>query len=229
MNFSKLAIALIATSATAFAQPAKTDKAPAPAPPAKDAKPAAGAPATPPAKDAKAATPPAKDAKAADKAAAPAMPTAPTEVADLGKVATGTWKCKGEAFERDGSKVPVTATNKTKVDLDKWWISESLEVKGMKTGVFKLNTFTTFDASSKKWRRVGVDNGGGQFVGTADATEQGKPMTFNLDVIGPMGGAQFRDHVDPSDLKGAGLKVWGEMSMDKGKTWTKVYEMACKK
>jgi hypothetical protein len=26
----------------------------------------------------------------------------------------------------------------------------------------------------------------------------------------------------------AGMKMWGEMSMD-GKTWTKVYEMTCKK
>jgi hypothetical protein len=31
-----------------------------------------------------------------------------------------------------------------------------------------------------------------------------------------------------SDPK-AGAKFWGEFSMDKGKTWTKVYEMTCKK
>jgi hypothetical protein len=27
----------------------------------------------------------------------------------------------------------------------------------------------------------------------------------------------------------AGVKMNGEMSMDKGKTWNKVYEMTCKK
>jgi len=169
------------------------------------------------------AVPPGKEAKVA-----PAMPTVPPELVEMAKVATGTWKCKGDAFESDGSKTPVTATNKAKADLDKWWIVENLEVKGMKMGVLKIATYTTFDAASKKWRRVGLTNSGGQMVGTADATPVGQPMVFNLDTLGPMGGGQFRDHVDPSDLK-AGLKVWGEMSMNKGTSWVKVYEMTCKK
>ena len=203
-TFSQITIAMLTMSAVAVAQP-KADKAPAPAP-TKDAKPVAGAPAK----------------------AAPAMPTVPPELIEMAKSSAGNWKCKGEAFEADGSKSPVTATNKAKADLDKWWISETMEVKGMKMGVFKMTTFTTFDAASKKWRRIGLDNWGGQMVGTADAAPMGKPMVFNLDTLGPMGAGQFRDHVDPSDPK-AGIKVWGEMSMDKGKTWTKSYEMTCKK
>jgi hypothetical protein len=43
-----------------------------------------------------------------------------------------------------------------------------------------------------------------------------------------MGEVMFRDHEDMSDPK-AGVKQWGEFSMDKGKTWTKVYELTCKK
>ena len=43
-----------------------------------------------------------------------------------------------------------------------------------------------------------------------------------------MGAGTFKDHVDMTDAK-AGVKMWGEMSMDKGKTWKKVYEMTCKK
>jgi hypothetical protein len=211
-TFSKITVAMLTMSAVAVAQP-KADKAPAPAP-AKDAKPAAGAP-------------PAKDAKA-QVAPKEAMPTVPPELIEMAKVSTGTWKCKGESFERDGSKTAITATNKAKADLDKWWIAETLEVKGMKMGAFKMATYTTFDAASKKWRRIGLDNWGGQMVGTADAAPMGQPMVFNLDTLGPMGAGQFRDHTDPSDLK-AGLKVWGEMSMDKGKTWVKVYEMVCKK
>jgi hypothetical protein len=203
-TFSKITLALLTMSAVAVAQP-KADKAP-----------------TPPAKDAKAqVAPTTKDAK-------PTMPTVPPELVEMAKATSGNWKCKGEAFEMDGSKTPVTATNKTKADLDKWWISESMEVKGMKMGSFKMTSYTTFDAASKKWRRVGMDNWGGQMVGTADAAPMGKPMTFNLDTLGPQGAGQFRDHVDPSDMK-AGLKIWGEMSMDKGKTWMKVYEMTCKK
>lgn len=199
-TFSQITIAILTMSAVAVAQP-KADKA------------------APPAKDAKAQVAP---------TAAPAMPAVPTELIEMAKTASGTWKCKGEAFEMDGSKSAVTATNKTKADLDKWWIVENLEVKGMKMGVLKIATYTTFDAASKKWRRIGITNSGGQMVGTADATPVGQPMVFNLDTLGPMGGGQFRDHIDPTDLK-AGLKVWGEMSMDKGKSWVKAYEMTCKK
>jgi hypothetical protein len=198
-SFSKITLALVAMSAVAFAQPKAGEKP---------------------------ATPPTKEAKVAEK---PSTPVVPPELVEMAKSASGTWKCKGEGMEMDGTKSIVTAVNKTKVDLDKWWIVENLEVKGMKMGVLKITTYTTFDAASKKWRRVGLTNSGGQMVGTADATPMGQPMVFNLDTLGPGGGGQFRDHIDPSDLKGAGLKVWGEMTMDKGKTWMKAYEMTCKK
>jgi hypothetical protein len=208
-TFSQITIAML-TMSVAVAQP-KAEK-PAP-PPAKDTKDAKTPVVAPP----------------REKAAPPtAMPTVPNELIELAKVHSGTWKCKGESFERDGSKTPITATNKVKADLDKWWIAETLEVKGMKMGAFKMTTYTTFDAASKKWRRIGLDNWGSQMVGTADAAPVGQPMVFNLDSLGPLGAGQFRDHSDPSDPK-AGLKVWGEMSSDKGKTWNKAYEMVCKK
>ena len=38
----------------------------------------------------------------------------PPELIEMAKVSSGNWKCKGEAFERDGSKIAVTATNKAK-------------------------------------------------------------------------------------------------------------------
>ncbi len=208
-TFSSVVIASLTMVGMASAQPA----------------PAKGAPATPAKSDkAPAVAPvPPKDTKAAP----PAMPTVPAEVAELGKAMSGTWKCKGDSFGMGGVKTPMTATNKVKVDFDKWWISESLDVKAgpMK---FKMQTFTTYDAAAKKWRRVGIDSMGGQMVGTADGTAAGTKMTFNMDMMGPMGAGQFRDYFDPTDMK-AGLKVWGEMSMDKGKTWTKAYEQVCKK
>ena len=43
-----------------------------------------------------------------------------------------------------------------------------------------------------------------------------------------MGDGMFRDHLDTSDRQGRREDV-GRVSMDKGKTWTKVYEMTCKK
>jgi hypothetical protein len=153
------------------------------------------------------------------------MPKVPAEVAEMGKQVTGTWRCKGDEMGMTGEKTAVTATMKTKVDMDKWWITDNLEVKGKNT--FKMMAFTTYDGASKKWRRVAVDNMGGQMVGTSDGMKDGK-MDWNLDAIGPMGASMFRDHIDATDAK-AGVKMWGEMSMDKGKTWAKVYEMSCKK
>lgn len=191
---------------------------------------AAAQPAPPPKADPAKKEPPKADpaAKADPKAggAKMEMPKPPAEVGELGKMMTGTWKCKGEETDMAGAKAPITGSVKAKVDLDKWWLTETIDVKGAKM-TMKMMAFTTYDASSKKWRRVSVDNMGGQIVGTSDGMKDNK-MDWNMDTMGPMGAGMFRDHVDASDAK-AGMKMWGEMSMDKGKTWTKVYEWTCKK
>ena len=201
-TFAKVVIASLTMVGVAAAQPKAPDAKGAPAP-----------------KDAKAPV-------AEVKAAPPAMPTPPAELATMAKAAAGTWRCTGTGAADDkGTMVKMTATTKTKVDLDKWWITDTFESTMGKTK-FKFVAFTTYDASSKKWRRVMVDNMGGQMVGTSDGPTDGK-MTFNMDTMGPMGSSQFRDHSDLTNAKAP--KFWGEMSMDKGKTWTKVYEMSCKK
>jgi hypothetical protein len=208
-TFLRIAVATFAMVGVAAAQP-KTE--PAKADPAKK-----DAPKTEPAK---------ADPKAAgDKKPAMEMPKVPAEIGDMAKAAAGTWRCKGDEWDPTGAKNAITATIRTKVDLDKWWISDTMEVKGKNT--FKMISFTTYDASSKKWRRVAVDNWGGQMVGTSDGMKDSK-MDWNSDTISPMGAGMFRDHVDMTDAK-VGVKNWGEMSMDKGKTWNKVYEMTCKK
>lgn len=162
----------------------------------------------------------------ADKApAAPAMPSPPAELDMMAKATAGTWKCKGDEWDDKGTKGTMTATSTSKLELDKWWISESMDAKGRMP--FKMIAYTTYDAASKKWRRLAVMNGGGQMIGTSDGMKDGK-MVWNLDMMSPMGAGQFRDYVDTTDAK-AGMKVWGEMSMDKGKNWFKVYEMVCKK
>jgi hypothetical protein len=212
--------AMIGMIGTAAAQP-KTDakapvKADAKAPVKADAKVDTKLKVEP--KDAKSQPAPTGDKKAE-------LPKPPAELEAMAKLATGTWRCKGQEFGMDGAAVPATATNKAKVDLDKWWLAETTEVKG-KT-LFKMQSFTTFDSASKKFRRVSVDNFGSYMVGTSDGMKDNK-IDWNLDTMGPMGAGLFRDHTDLSDAK-AGSKVWGEMSMDKGKTWTKVYEMTCKK
>lgn len=193
------------------AAPTGSAGAPAPkaaAPKAAAPKAAAGAPAPPKA--------PAK---------APVMPPPPAELETMAKSLRGTWRCKGEEWDDQGGKAPMTAISSTKLDLDKWWIVERMDAKGRMP--FKMVAHTTYDPRAKKWRRIAVMNGGGQMTGTSDGMKDGK-MTWNLDLLSPMGAGMMRDHLDLSDPK-AGLKASGEMSMDRGKTWLKVYEMTCRK
>ncbi len=68
---------------------------------------------------------------------------------------------------------------------------------------------------------------GGQMVGTSDGMKDMK-MDFVLDTQSAMGGGQFKDHVDASDMK-KGVHAWGEMSIDRGKTWLPVYDLVCKR
>lgn len=158
--------------------------------------------------------------------AAAEMPKVPQELAELAKSMGGTWRCKGDSHEPGGAKVALTATNVAKLDMDKWWFVENFSAKGAKM-TYKHTAYTTYDASAKKWRRLSVDNMGGHMIGSSDGLKDNK-MTFHMDSWGPYGAAMFRDYTDASDPK-TGVKFWGEMSPDKGKTWAKVYEMTCKK
>ncbi|MBA3819209.1 MAG: hypothetical protein H0X17_09985 [Deltaproteobacteria bacterium] len=220
-------LTMVGLVGVATAQPATTPAKPAtPATPATPAK-----PATPPAKAATTitttTTPAAKvDAKVDAKAAKPVMPKPPTELGDMGKAVVGTWRCTGTETGQDGASGKMTATVRAKLDLDKWWISESMDAKGTR-GSYKSVAYTTYDPGSKKWRRVSVDSMGNQFVGTSDGMKENK-LTWNMDMMGGMGAGMFRDYTDMTAAK-AGVKMWGEMSMDKGKTWNKVYELTCKK
>jgi hypothetical protein len=247
-TFTQIAIAALTMVGIASAQPAPAPKTgsaappagaktPGPSTPAAGAKTGAGA-AAPGAKadpkagatapgakaDPKAATPAAGAADA--KAAAVKPPAPPAEIKEALKTQGGNWRCTGEAADPSGQMTAMKGTMRTKADLDGWWIQDSF-TGTMGKAKYKQTAYTTYDAASKKWRRISVDNMGGQAIGTSDGFKEGK-ATYNMDTMGAMGNAMFRDNVDMSDKK-AGVKVSGEMSMDKGKTWTKVYEATCKR
>jgi hypothetical protein len=213
-TFSRVAIALVGMTGLVAAQP-KAD------PKAADPKMA----------------PKAADPKMADKMADPKMADPkmagmaemkpPAELADMAKGAAGTWKCKGQGMDmKAGKMADMTGTMKMKLEVDNWWIHGSFESK-MGKEPFHFESFTTFDPASKKWKRVMVESGGGWSSGESTGMKDGK-MDWDLTSHSAMGDAMFRDHHDMTDAK-VGVKQWGEVSMDKGKTWTKVYEMACKK
>ncbi|MDB4961528.1 MAG: hypothetical protein JWP01_1527 [Myxococcales bacterium] len=210
-TFSSVVIATLTMVGMASAQPKVDAKAGAKV----DAKaPAAGAKVD--AKAGAAVTPP----------PAIPMPTPAPEVKEMLKLSAGTWKCTGSAAANEATQSPMKATMKTKADLDGFWIQDTFEGT-MGKMKFKFVAYTTFDAASKKWRRVSVDSQGAQMIGTSDGVKDGK-MTFNMDTMGGMGsGTMFKDSVDMTDPKL--VKAAGTMSMDKGKTWMPVYEMSCKK
>ena len=210
-KFSIAMIALISMAGLAAAGDPKAD-------------PKAGAPKA----DAKA--PPKADPKAdAPKGDMPKMDMKdmkpPQELADMAKTMAGTWKCKGSGMGHDMKMGDMTATMTPKLEMGGYWIHDTFDAK-MGKEPFHFESYTTYDSMTKKWHRVMAEIGGGYSTGDSAGMVAGK-MDWELSSHGMMGDSPFKDHLDASDPKA--VKAWGEMSMDKGKTWMKVYEMTCKK
>jgi len=219
-TFSRVAIAMVGMTGLVAAQPKD--------PKAADPKAAPAAPAAPKPADTKAAakTEPKADAKAADtKAAAQDDSKPPKEVTDMAKAMTGTWRCKGQGMDHSMKMVDMTATMKIKSGLAGWWVNSTFESK-MGKEPFLFESYTTFDPSARKWRRVMIESGGNWATGESLGMKDGK-VDWEMATHSPqMGDGAFRDHEDYSDPK-VGAKMWGEFS-DKG-SWVKIYEMTCKK
>lgn len=178
-----------------------------------------------------AAAQPKADPKAGEAKAPPAgdaMPDMkpPAELAAMVKGAGGTWRCRGQGMDRTMKMVDMTATMKIKLELASWWVHASFESR-MGKEPFQFESYTTFDAKAKTWKRVMVESGGGWATGESAGMKDNK-IDWEMTAHSMMGDAMFRDHEDLSDPK-AGAKMSGEFSMDRGKTWTTVYQMTCKK
>ena len=219
-------ISLVMTAGLGAVAHAQAKQPTAPAPAAKTAPavtggaPAPVKPATPPVAPKADRMPAAEPAKPAKPVAPPAPPAPPAEVAAMAKTA-GNWRCTGVAMGPAG-EMKMTATVKNKLDLDKWWVHTSLAETG--GGKFKFEAYTTFDG--KKWHRVMVDNMGSQEVSTSDGVKDGKIQwdSTSRSSMGSMPGRHFEDSTNPKELK-----MWGEYSMDKGKTYLKAYDVTCKR
>ena len=172
------------------------------------------------------------DTKAAPPAAPAKMetPKPPAEIMATFKQMGPRLRCTGTGLGMDmKTEVKFTGTQVNKVVLDGWFIQMSLNGtigQGKEAMKMKMESFMTYDAKSGKWRSVSAMNDGSTGAGTSELKD-GK-MQGTSTMWGMWGESLFRDHGDYTDMK-AGAKMWGEMSMDKGKTWTKVYEMTCKK
>jgi hypothetical protein len=151
--------------------------------------------------------------------------TPPPELAAAAKASAGTWKCKGQGMDHTMKMIDTTGTLKIKLDLDNWWLHASYDSMMGKEG-FHFESFSTFDAQAKKWKRVLIETGGGWSSGESDGMKDNK-LDWTLSMHSPRGDIAFRDHQDMTDPK-AGMKLSGEFTAD-GKTWTTVYTLACKK
>ncbi|HEY5922565.1 MAG TPA: hypothetical protein VIV11_12880 [Kofleriaceae bacterium] len=221
-KFSIMMVSLVAMASIAFAQ----QKAPGAG--------SGAAPATKaPAAGAGSAKAPAAGAAAGSAAPAVAMekPKPPTEIKDALKMMGTRQTCTGTTWGGPEGKteMKMKATGTNALALDGFWIKGSTTItmgEGKAKHTLKIDSYMTWDAKAAKWRNVGMANDGSVMVGTADMKD-GKLSSQSDMYGGMMGTGKFRETGDMTDPK-AGFKMMGEMSMD-GKTWTKVYDMVCKK
>jgi hypothetical protein len=157
----------------------------------------------------------------AAKAPAMEMPKPPAELADMQKKMVGSWKCTGKAGGPDGQMHDTAGTLQFSVDLDKWWSKASLTETGTKTP-YKFEAFTSYDAASKKWVEVSIDNVGGYSVSTSSDMSS---WTGSATAMGhTVQTKSTRTHVSDKDEK-----IEDSMSMDNGKTWVPTVAVECKK
>jgi hypothetical protein len=159
------------------------------------------------------------------------MPKPPAEVAAALKQMGARQTCTGLTWGGPDGKTELKAkgTSTNALALDGWAIKSAMNMtmgEGKSKMTFKMEGFMTYDPKLGKWHNVSVSNDGSIMVGLTEMKD-GKLETVSDMKGGMMGNGKFRDHGDVTDPKA--MKMWGEMSMDNGKTWTKVYEMTCKK
>ncbi len=201
----------------------------------------AKAPSKAPTAERKQAPPPAGGGAAAGAAVVAPMPPKPQppmpvmkpaqEVTDAAKLMVGSYRCKGNVMNPDGSSRPSIGSMKVSVDLDGYYILVEMAEQKTKDNPtpFKAHMFRTFDATSKKWTNTMLAAApGGPMTETSTDTMGTGPVTWSGE--GQMGTLKFtsRGHEEP-DAKTKSVHLWGETSSDGGKTFAKEYDLTCKK
>lgn len=157
--------------------------------------------------------------------------TPPAEIATAAKAMIGSYACKGNVSEMDGSSKPSTAKMKISTDLGGFYILVDITEGKSKDRPqpFMAHMFRTYDAGKKVWSNTMLANGpGGPMTETTtDAVGSGSAVTWSgtMEMMGQK--ISERSHEEP-DAKTKSVHLWGEVSMD-GKTWMKEYDLTCKK
>ncbi len=159
----------------------------------------------------------------------PEMMKPPQELADMAKMAAGTWKCTGKAAmdPSDMSKMAdMKMTMTMKLELNNWWIKGDMAAAGPMP--FKGTMLTTYDPTAKKWYRVTVDSMGGSEMATSMGPKDNK-VVWEGDARSPMPGMAAMKTRTTESMSPKETTLLGEGSMDGGKTWVKAWEATCKK
>lgn len=154
----------------------------------------------------------------------------PVEVTQMLKSMAGTWRCTGTAPGPDGADLPLAGTWKTTAELDGAWARDAFDGmlgKGKTATRLRLEVFTTYDPATRKWRELAIDGAGASYLAHSDGMRDLK-MELAGDAEDDHGAAQLRGQLDMSNLKtGAHRRV--EVSRDRGRTWTPIYDLVCKR
>ena len=153
----------------------------------------------------------------------PPPPPRPTpqpsaEVARQGKLMAGTWTCKGNRSQGDGSSAPFVSKIAIKLDLDNAWLSSQWTQAGD-----KLIDYRTFDDTSKQWTRFLLESDGSHSTMTSLGEKSGEWLWEGAQ-SSSTGTVQVRHH---EKLAGKQLDLLGETLL--GGTWTKVFTASCKR
>lgn len=143
----------------------------------------------------------------------------PAELAEVGKLMTGTWKCESTLELPNQPPAKMKAKVTSALELGGFWIHETIDVE--MAPAIKVEAYMTFDGT--KWHRTAFDSMGGQATGTADPMKDHK-----IEWAIENGSLLEKVRADFSDLK-KGMHLTAERSVDQGKTWGKGLDMTCKK
>jgi hypothetical protein len=146
----------------------------------------------------------------------PAPVPTPVEVAALAKTRAGTWTCKGNTQNGDGSSTPLQGTLIGKLDLDNAWLQLSFTSDKLKVTIYR-----GYDSVAKQWTQVELQSTSAHVMSTSPG-EQNGAWTWTGTQSSPSGTLQVADH---EQLDGKQLKMWGEALL--GGSWQKIYEVTC--
>lgn len=152
------------------------------------------------------------------------MPKPAAELTDVFKMLKGTWNCRGSVHMPDGSSRPSVGSMKYAVDLDKFWIVTTMSEKGKNP--YKFTAYMTYDAATKKWNQVSMDNMGMWASATSDGL-QGNVLTWTGEGHGM--GMVVKSKMTETMPSPKERQLLSQSSMDGGKTWFTDYEGVCKK